>query len=211
MATQPDYYRILGVDSQASEEEIRRAFRTKAMEYHPDRNKAADAGDRFKEINAAYLLLTDPVRRSQYDRSRYASGDPSATRSGSSRSGPTASEEIRRERERRERIWREYLRREAQREQAQREQAQREQAQRNRLSGNSPSGSKPNGNKPVGNRPSESNPAAILRKISRFRIGITTKSAGAEAAARPAAAVVRPAVEAVVHPVAEDGAGSSQG
>ena len=130
MAAKPDYYRILGVDSQASEQEIRIAFRKKAFEYHPDRNRAADAGDRFKEINAAYLLLTDPVRRSQYDRSRHASGDPSATRSGSSRSGPTASEEIRRERERRERIWREYLRREAQREQAQREQAQREQAQR---------------------------------------------------------------------------------
>ena len=112
MAAKPDYYRILGVDSQASEEEIRRAFRKKAMEYHPDLNKDPDAGDCFKEINEAYQVLSDSVRRSQYDRSRYA-------------------ERERAEKERREQIWREQVRREqAQREQAQREQAHREQVWR---------------------------------------------------------------------------------
>ena len=46
-----DYYETLGVSRQDSEEEIRKAFRKKAMEYHPDRNKAPNAEERFKEIN----------------------------------------------------------------------------------------------------------------------------------------------------------------
>ena len=127
MAAKPDYYRILGVDSQASEQEIRIAFRKKAMEYHPDRNKAADAGDRFKEINAAYLLLTDPVRRSQYDRSQRAERE----RTEKMRREQIWKEQVRREQAQREQAQREQVQREqAQREQAQREQAQREQAQR---------------------------------------------------------------------------------
>ena len=112
MAAKPDYYRILGVDSQASEQEIRIAFRKKAFEYHPDRNRAADAGDRFKEVNEAYQVLSNSVRRSQYDRSQHAEWE-------------------RTEKMRREQIWKEQVRREqAQREQAQREQAHREQVWR---------------------------------------------------------------------------------
>ena len=63
-----DYYSVLGVARNASEEEIRRAFRRKAMEYHPDRNKNADAEEKFKEINEAYQVLSDAKKRGQYDR-----------------------------------------------------------------------------------------------------------------------------------------------
>ena len=63
-----DYYAVLGVARNASDEEIRRAFRRKAMEYHPDRNKNADAEEKFKEINEAYQVLSDAKKRGQYDR-----------------------------------------------------------------------------------------------------------------------------------------------
>ena len=63
-----DYYDVLGVARNANEEEIRRAFRRKAMEYHPDRNKNADAEEKFKEINEAYQVLSDSGKRAQYDR-----------------------------------------------------------------------------------------------------------------------------------------------
>ena len=63
-----DYYEILGVSRSADEEEIRQAFRRLARKYHPDKtgnNNAAE--DRFKEINEAYEVLSDPARRSRYD------------------------------------------------------------------------------------------------------------------------------------------------
>ncbi len=63
-----DYYQVLGVARNDSEEEIRKAFRKKAMEYHPDRNKRADAEEKFKEINEAYQVLSDAQKRAQYDR-----------------------------------------------------------------------------------------------------------------------------------------------
>ena len=63
-----DYYDVLGVARNASDEDIRRAFRRKAMEYHPDRNKNADAEEKFKEINEAYQVLSDTNKRAQYDR-----------------------------------------------------------------------------------------------------------------------------------------------
>ena len=62
-----DYYDILGVSRGVGEEDIRRAFRKKAMEFHPDRNKSADAEDKFKEINEAYQVLSDSNKRAQYD------------------------------------------------------------------------------------------------------------------------------------------------
>jgi len=63
-----DYYEVLEVSRTDSDEEIRKAFRKKALQYHPDRNKSPDAEEKFKEINEAYQVLTDSKKRAQYDR-----------------------------------------------------------------------------------------------------------------------------------------------
>jgi len=64
-----DYYKILGIERNASEEDIRKAYRKLAMQYHPDRNpNDKQAEERFKEINEAYQVLNDPKKRSHYDR-----------------------------------------------------------------------------------------------------------------------------------------------
>jgi len=68
MATKRDYYEVLGVPQSATEEEIRKAFRRLAFHYHPDRNHNPAAEDKFKEINEAYQVLSDPTKRSSYDR-----------------------------------------------------------------------------------------------------------------------------------------------
>ena len=67
-----DYYDVLGIAKNDSEEDIRKAFRKKAMEYHPDRNKNPDAEAKFKEINEAYQILSDPKKRAQYNRFGHA-------------------------------------------------------------------------------------------------------------------------------------------
>jgi molecular chaperone DnaJ len=68
MAVTRDYYEVLGVARGATQEEIKRAFRKLAMEHHPDRNQGDAAAEaRFKEINEAYAVLSDPEKRSQYD------------------------------------------------------------------------------------------------------------------------------------------------
>lgn len=63
-----DLYAILGVSKDATDAEIKKAFRRKARELHPDVNKAPDAEDRFKELNEAYDVLSDANKRAQYDR-----------------------------------------------------------------------------------------------------------------------------------------------
>ena len=63
-----DYYDVLGISRGASEEDVRKAFRRLALEYHPDRNKKEGAEERFKEINEAYQVLSDAKRRAAYDR-----------------------------------------------------------------------------------------------------------------------------------------------
>ena len=64
-----DYYKTLGVERNASEGDIRKAYRKLAMQYHPDRNpNDKQAEERFKEINEAYQVLNDPTKRSHYDR-----------------------------------------------------------------------------------------------------------------------------------------------
>src|SRR5512138_2422347 len=64
-----DYYKILGVERNASEDDIRKAYRKLAMQYHPDRNpNNKEAEEKFKEINEAYQVLSDPQKRTHYDR-----------------------------------------------------------------------------------------------------------------------------------------------
>lgn len=70
-----DYYKILGVDSNADQEEIKKAFRQLALKYHPDRNNGDKRSEeKFKEINEAYTCLSDPEKRSNYDRYGSAEG-----------------------------------------------------------------------------------------------------------------------------------------
>jgi molecular chaperone DnaJ len=68
MATRPDYYKTLGVDKKATPDEIKKAYRKLARQYHPDRNPGnKDAEARFKEISQAHDVLGDPEKRKQYD------------------------------------------------------------------------------------------------------------------------------------------------
>ncbi len=63
-----DYYKTLGVERKASEEDIKKAYRKLALKYHPDRNPGdKKAEEKFKEINEAYQVLSDPAKRSRYD------------------------------------------------------------------------------------------------------------------------------------------------
>jgi molecular chaperone DnaJ len=69
MAERPDYYKILGVGKNASDEEIKKSYRKLARQYHPDRNPGnKQAEERFKEISQAYDVLSDAEKRKQYDR-----------------------------------------------------------------------------------------------------------------------------------------------
>ncbi len=62
-----DYYEILGVSRNATQDEIKNAYRKLALQYHPDRNKSPDAEGRFKEMSEAYAVLSDQEKRKQYD------------------------------------------------------------------------------------------------------------------------------------------------
>jgi molecular chaperone DnaJ len=69
VASRPDYYKILGVGKNASDEEIKKAYRKLARQYHPDRNPGdKKAEERFKEISQAHDVLSDPDKRKAYDR-----------------------------------------------------------------------------------------------------------------------------------------------
>lgn len=73
-----DYYEVLGVTKEAGEEEIKKAFRKLARQYHPDVNKdnPKEAEIKFKEINEAYSMLSDPQKRAAYDQYGHAATDP---------------------------------------------------------------------------------------------------------------------------------------
>jgi len=68
MANKRDYYEVLGIERSASDEDIKKAFRKMAMKHHPDRNHEDGAAEKFKEINEAYEVLSNPEKRAAYDR-----------------------------------------------------------------------------------------------------------------------------------------------
>ena len=72
MAEKRDYYEVLGISKGASDAEIKKAYRSLAKKYHPDVNKEADAEAKFKEINEAYEVLSDPQKRQTYDQFGFA-------------------------------------------------------------------------------------------------------------------------------------------
>ena len=72
MTEKRDYYEVLGLDRNASQDDIKRAFRKLAFQYHPDRNKEPDAEEKFKEISEAYAVLSDDQKKAQYDRFGHA-------------------------------------------------------------------------------------------------------------------------------------------
>ena len=75
MANKRDYYEVLGLSKGASEDDIKKAYRKLAKKYHPDINKEADAEAKFKEINEAYEVLSDPQKKATYDQFGHAGMD----------------------------------------------------------------------------------------------------------------------------------------
>ena len=73
MASQKDYYELLGVSKTASADDIRKAYRKLAFRYHPDKNPGdEEAGKKFRDISNAYEVLHDPEKRAAYDRRGHA-------------------------------------------------------------------------------------------------------------------------------------------
>lgn len=84
MAEKRDYYEVLGLSKGAGDAEIKKAYRSLAKKYHPDMNPGnAEAEAKFKEVNEAYAVLSDPEKKAQYDQFGHAAFDPTAGGGGS--------------------------------------------------------------------------------------------------------------------------------
>jgi len=77
MVTKRDFYEVLGVSKTASADEIKKAYRKLALQFHPDRNKEAGAAEKFKEVTEAYEVLSDASKKQKYDQFGHAAFDPS--------------------------------------------------------------------------------------------------------------------------------------
>src|SRR5437868_7717159 len=87
-AKKRDYYEILGVNRDSSEEDIKKAYRKLAMKFHPDRNPdAKDAEDKFKEAKEAYEILCEPDKRGAYDAYGHAGVNPQMGGAGPGQEG----------------------------------------------------------------------------------------------------------------------------
>ena len=80
-AAKKDYYKILGVDKKANDDELKKAYRKLALKWHPDRNQGSEeerqkADKMFKDINEAYTVLSDPDKRKRFDLGAYDPSDP---------------------------------------------------------------------------------------------------------------------------------------
>ena len=78
MATKRDYYEVLGVSKNATEAELKSAYRKQALQWHPDRNKAKEAEAKFKEVNEAYEVLFNKDKRAAYDQFGHTAFEPGA-------------------------------------------------------------------------------------------------------------------------------------
>ena len=79
MADKRDYYEVLGLSKGATDEEIKKAYRRLAKQYHPDMNPGDKVAEsKFKEVNEAYDVLGDPDKKAKYDQYGHAAFDPSS-------------------------------------------------------------------------------------------------------------------------------------
>ena len=83
-----DFYEVLGVSKSSSDAEIKAAYRKQALKWHPDRNKASDANERFKEINRAFEVLSDPKKKEMYDQYGHEAFEKGGAAGGAYQQGP---------------------------------------------------------------------------------------------------------------------------
>ena len=91
MATKRDYYEVLGVSKNATEAELKSAYRKQALQWHPDKNKAKEAEAKFKEVNEAYEVLSNKEKRAAYDQFGHSAFKPGAGFGGAQ--GPFAGQQ----------------------------------------------------------------------------------------------------------------------